>query len=245
MSYESEYKHSNEVPAPISDQKLAEIFTAVMARVYGWMTLGLLVTAVVSLVVANNPEMMSFFFSSTLAYFGMIIGMFVLIFAIGRAARKMAPAQALALYFVFAGLMGVWLSFIFLAYAPDAIVFTFGLTAAIFLVLTVLGLTTKQDLTRWGPILLVALFGLIAASIVNIFINSPTLYWIVSYAGVLIFMGLIAYDSQRIKKMTYAAATEGANQQEVVSRIGIMGALSLYLDFINLFLFLLRIFGRR
>jgi len=245
MSFESEYKHNEEMPVPISDQQLSEMFTAVMARVYGWMTLGLLVTAVVSLVVVNNPGFLTFFYSSTLAYIGMIIGMFVLIFAIGRAASKMAPTQALTLYFVFAALMGVWLSFIFLVYAPQAIVFTFGLTAAIFLVLTVIGLTTKQDLTRWGPILLIGLLGIIIASIVNIFVQSPTLYWIISYLGVLIFMGLIAYDSQKIKKMTYAAAAQGATQKEVVGSIGVMGALSLYLDFINLFLFLLRIFGRR
>ncbi|HUM69432.1 MAG TPA: Bax inhibitor-1 family protein, partial [Chloroflexota bacterium] len=107
------------------------------------------------------------------------------------------------------------------------------------------GLTTKQDLTRWGPILLFSLLGLILASIVNIFFFSETLYWIITYAGVLIFMGLIVYDSQKIKKMTAVAALSGQPANKVVSSVGVMGALRLYLDFINLFLFLLRIFGRR
>lgn len=245
MSYEAEYTHNEGDLMPVSEQQLNSMFNSVMARVYGWMTLGLLVTAVVSIIVYLNPRVFAFFYSSGLAYFGMIIGMFALIFAIGRAASKMAPTQALALYFLFAALMGVWLSFIFLVYAPEAIILTFSITSVIFLVLTLLGLTTKQDLTRWGPILFVGLIGIIIASIVNIFLGSDTLYWIITYAGILIFMGLIAYDSQKIKKMTYAAATQGATQKEVSSSIGVMGALTLYLDFINLFLLLLRIFGRR
>ncbi len=245
MSYESEFQHQEDLPVQVSEQKLGEMFNAVMVRVYGWMTLGLLITAVVSLFVVSNPGILSFIYGNGLVTIGVIIGFFVLIISIGRAASKMSSGKALALYFVFAALMGVWLSMIFLIYAPGAIVFTFGLTAAIFVLLTIVGLTTKQDLTRWGPILLFGLIGIILASIVNIFFFSETVYWIITYAGVLIFMGLIMYDSQRIKKMTYAAASQGMTEDRVISSIGVMGALSLYLNFINLFLFLLRIFGRR
>lgn len=243
--YESDFGQSEPVPVQISEQQLSEMFNAVMVRVYGWMMLGLFVTAVASLFTLTSPALLNFIYSSGWVYFGFMLGMFALIFAIGRSASKMASGQALALFMLFAALMGVWLSAIFIIYTGDSIFFTFGITAVIFVLLTVVGLTTKQDLTRWGPILLFSLLGLILASIVNIFFFSDTLYWIITYAGVLIFMGLIAYDSQKIKKMTYAAALSGQPQEKVVSAIGVMGALTLYLDFINLFLFLLRIFGRR
>ncbi|MCL4265500.1 MAG: Bax inhibitor-1/YccA family protein [Anaerolineae bacterium] len=245
MSYESDFGQSEPLPVQISEQQLSEMFNAVMVRVYGWMTLGLFVTTVASLLTLTSPALLNFIYSSGWVYFGFLIGMFALIFAIGRSASKMASGRALALFMVFAALMGVWLSAIFIVYAADSIFFTFGLTTVIFVLLTVVGLTTKQDLTRWGPILLFSLLGLILASIVNIFFFSETLYWIITYAGVLIFMGLIAYDSQKIKKMTYAAAMSGRTEGQVISSIGVMGALTLYLDFINLFLFLLRIFGRR
>lgn len=244
MSYES-FQYSESLPTQISEQKLGEMFNAVMVRVYGWMTLGLFVTTAASLLTVMSPGLLSLIYSSSLVYIGFIIGMFALIFAIGRSASKMASGQALALYFVFAALMGVWLSAIFIVYAPEAIVFTFGLTSAVFILLTIVGLTTKQDLTRWGPILIFGLLGVILASIVNIFFVSETLYWIITYAGVLIFMGLIVYESQKIKKMTHTAAMSGKTESQVISSIGVIGALHLYLDFINLFLFLLRIFGRR
>lgn len=243
--YESDFAQSESVPVQISEQQLSEMFNAVMVRVYGWMTLGLFVTTVASLLTLTSPALLNFIYSSGLVYFGFLIGMFALIFAIGRSARTMASGRALALFMVFAALMGVWLSAIFIIYAADSIFFTFGLTTVIFVLLTVVGLTTKQDLTRWGPILLFSLLGLILASIVNIFFFSETLYWIITYAGVLIFMGLIVYDSQKIKKMTYVTAVSGQPENKVVSAVGVMGALTLYLDFINLFLFLLRIFGRR
>ncbi|NJN54448.1 MAG: Bax inhibitor-1/YccA family protein [Anaerolineae bacterium] len=245
MTYESDFQGSEHLPTQISEQKLGEMFNAVMVRVYGWMTLGLFVTTVASLLTLMSPGLLSFIYSSGLVYFGFMIGMFALIFAIGRAASKRAAGQALALFLVFSAFMGVWLSVVFIVYAPEAIVFTFGLTCAIFILLTIVGLTTKQDLTRWGPVLLFGLLGIILASVVNIFFFSETLYWIITYAGILIFMGLIVYDSQKIKKMTYAAAASGQVEGQVISSIGVMGALTLYLDFINLFLFLLRIFGRR
>ncbi|HUM69431.1 MAG TPA: Bax inhibitor-1 family protein, partial [Chloroflexota bacterium] len=127
--YESDFTQSEPVPVQISEQQLSEMFNAVMVRVYGWMTLGLFVTAVASLLTLMSPALLNFIYSSGLVYFGFMIGMFALIFAIGRSASKMATGQALALFMVFAALMGVWLSAIFIIYVGASILFTFGLTA--------------------------------------------------------------------------------------------------------------------
>ena len=123
--------------------------------------------------------------------------------------------------------------------------FAFGTTTLIFIILTVVGLTTKEDLTKWGPILFVGLLGIILASVVNFFFASTALDWAITYLGILIFMGLIVYDSNLIKKMTYATVLQGNDSQQMLNGIAVMGALRLYLDFINLFLRLLRVLGRR
>lgn len=245
MTYESDFQQPQNVPTEISEQKLGEMFNAVMARVYGWMTLGLIITTLTSLLTLSSPQLLNLIFSSNLTFWVIFFAQFALVIAITRSVSKLASGRALALFFLYSALMGVWLSVIFLAFDLGTIAFTFGITAVIFILLTIVGVTTKQDLTRWGPIMLFGLLGIILASIVNIFFFSETLYWIITYAGVLIFMGLIVYDSQKIKKMTYGAAAAGLPEDRVISSIGVMGALSLYLDFINLFLFLLRIFGRR
>lgn len=248
MSYDPRvppYQHSEGMPPPVSEQQVAEMFNAVMTRVYGWMTVGLFITAVAGLLTLMSPALLNFIYGSNLTYIGFLIGMLLFIFAIGNSARKMASGRALALFFLFSAFTGVWLSAVFVVFTGDSILFTFGLTAVIFTLLTIVGLTTKQDLTRWGPILMFGLLGIILASVVNIFFFSETIYWIVTYAGILIFMGLIVYDSQKIKKMTHAAAAQGMTHQQVVGSIAVIGALELYLDFINLFLLLLRIFGRR
>ena len=139
--------------------------------------------------------------------------------------------------------MGVTLSMIFLVYDLGTIALAFGVTTAVFGVLSVIGLTTKKDLTRWGPVLRASLFGLIIASVVNWFLQSSALDYLISYLGVLIFMGLTLYQTKNIKNMTFEALTNGDAQ--AVSRVGVIGALQLYLSFINLFLFILRIVGGR
>ncbi len=127
----------------------------------------------------------------------------------------------------------------------SSVLLAFGTTTLIFVILTVVGLTTKEDLTKWGPILFVGLLGIILASVINFFLASTALDWIVTYLGILIFLGLIVYDSNMIKKMTYTAVLQGNSGQQVLNGIAVMGALRLYLDFINLFLRLLRVLGRR
>lgn len=245
MSYDSEFQYRETSPTPLSEQQLGEMFNAVMTRVYGWMTLGLLITTLTSLAVLFVPGLFNLVYGNMLVFWGIVIAEFVLVIGASRAASKLSSGRALAMFFIYAALNGITLTGFFLLFELGSIAFTFGITVVIFILLTIVGLTTKQDLTRWGPILLFGLLGVILASIVNIFFFSETLYWIITYAGILIFLGLIVYDSQKIKKMTAAAAASGLAEDRVIGSIGVIGALSLYLDFINLFLLLLRIFGRR
>ncbi|MCP4428242.1 MAG: Bax inhibitor-1/YccA family protein, partial [Chloroflexi bacterium] len=193
--------------------------------------------------VVSSPALLSLIFSSNITFFGLIIGELLLVIAIGRVVARISPGAGLALFFLYAALNGATLSVIFLAYQLGTIVLAFGVTAVTFGVMSIIGFTTKQDLTKWGGILFMALIGLIIASIANMFLASSALDWVITYAGILIFMGLTVYDTKRIKEMTYALALQGDAQ--VVSRVGVMGALRLYLDFINLFLYILRLLGRR
>ncbi len=241
MSLESQYQQN--APLPVSEEKLSNAFIAVMTRVYLWMTLGLALTTAVSLWTLNTPAVLNFFFTRPLALFGLFIAQIALVIALVAAIQKLSPAAAVGLFFLYAGLNGITLSSIFWVYDIGTITMAFGVTAVVFVLLSIVGMTTKQDLTRWGPILLFGLIGIIIATVVNMFLGSSTLDLIITYAGVLIFMGLIVFDTKYIKQMTYKA-TEDGTVEMVMSQLGIIGALKLYLDFINLFLFLLRLLGR-
>ena len=184
-------------------------------------------------------------FGNSLVFWGLFIGELILVISVSRAISKLSPGVGLALFFTYSALNGITLSVIFLAYGLGTILLAFGTTTLIFVILTVVGLTTKEDLTKWGPILLVGLLGIILASLINFFLASTALDWIVTYLGILIFLGLIVYDSNRIKKMTYTAVLQGNSDQQVFNGIAVIGTLHLYLDFINLFLRLLRVLGRR
>ncbi len=217
---------------------------AVMRQVYLWMFLGLLATAGTALVIsqttipytlARNPFLL-------IGAFFVEIG---LVMFISIRIAKLDPATAIGLFMVYAVVNGVTLSFIFLAYQLGTITYAFAATAGMFGVTSLLAYTTKMDLSRMGGILTMALIGLIIASIVNIFLASSTLDWIINYAGVLIFVGLTAYDTQRIKDMALNVTVNANGEMGMVQRVAIMGALKLYLDFINLFLFTLRILGGR
>ncbi len=230
---------------PISDQKLSEIFSGVMQRVYGWMALGLLITTLVSFFVSTSPRILFFVFSNfwiTIALFVVQIG---LVIAVTRSVSKMAPGKALTLFFIYSALNGLTLSIIFLAYDIGVVFLAFGATTLLFIIMAVVGLTTKEDLTKWGPVLFFGLIGLIIASILNFFFASTVLDAIITYVGILIFLALIVYDNNQIKKMTYNVAAAGEADATVVSTIGVLGALKLYLDFVNLFLLILRLFSRR
>lgn len=227
---------------PVSESRVNELFTAAMQRVYMWMALGLLLTTGAALVVANSPTLLNLIFGTPLVW-GLLIGEFILVMVISAAINRLSPIVALGLFFLYSAVNGLTLSVIFFAYELGTITLAFGSSAVLFGVMSFIGFVTKEDLTSWGRILFMAVIGLVIASVANIFLANSTLDWIITYAGILIFLALTVYDTQRIKMMTYASAAQGMDQ--VVSRIGVLGALRLYLDFINLFLFMLRLFGGR
>ncbi len=239
------FDYQEQYPAEVSDARLSEVFVGVMQRVYGWMSLGLLLTTIVAFMTLSSETLLNLVFGNSLVFWGLFIGELILVISVSRAISKLSPGVGLALFFAYSALNGVTLSVIFLAYGLGTILLAFGTTTLIFVILTVVGLTTKEDLTKWGPILFVGLLGIILASVINFFLASTALDWIVTYLGILIFLGLIVYDSNRIKKMTYTAVLQGNSGQQVLNGIAVIGALHLYLDFINLFLRLLRVLGRR
>lgn len=208
-----------------------------MKRVYVKMTLGLIVTALVSLFCASSTGYLTFLFNNRWFMWALVIAEFALVFGISGAINRMSSAVATALFYLFAAVNGAMLCTIFLAYSPGSIAKTFFITAGTFGAMSVYGYFTPNDLSRWGSFLFMALIGLIIASLVNIFMHSSTLDWIISIAGVIIFVGLTAWDTQQIKRMVMEMPGEH------LGRLATLGALSLYLDFINLFLYLLRFFG--
>lgn len=212
-----------------------------MAKVYGWMAFALVITGITSLYVIQNESIVNLEFGNRLVFFGLIIGELLLVGALSKMVNRVSATTAMAMFIGYSVMNGVTISFIFFVYTMGSIASTFFITAATFAAMSAIGYFTKKDLTSLGNILTMALIGLIIASIVNIFLKSDMLYWIATYAGVLIFTGLTAYDTQKIKEMNIIG-NAGTDEDK---KEAIMGALTLYLDFINLFLFLLRIFGGR
>ena len=214
---------------------------SVMAGVYGWMTFALALSGLCAWLVGTTPNLAKTLLTGGV-FWVFVIAEFLLVIVISAMINKLSAAMATALFVAYAALNGVTLGFIFVAYTLGSIAVTFLVTAGTFAAMAVIGTVTKMDLSKMGSILLMALIGLIIASIVNIFWANSTLYWIITYAGVLIFVGLTAYDVQKIRRICMAAGDEGF---ETTRKIAIIGALELYLDFVNLMLYLLRIFGNR
>ena len=206
-----------------------------LQRVYGWMTAALAVTGVVAMLTASSPSAMQFIFANRGVFFGLLIGELLLVVVLAAAVNKMSAGLATASFMAYAAINGLTLSAIFLLYTKGSIATTFFVTAGTFGAMAVFGAVTKRELSGLGHFCWMGLIGLIIASIVNIFMHSEMLYWLTTYAGVLIFTGLTAYDTQKIRQARLGATTQGA----------ISGALMLYLDFINLFLYLLRLLGDR
>lgn len=231
------------VPAQnFSEIGFSETFAAVLRRVYLWMALGLLVTAGTAAVVSVSP-LFQVLAGQPLIFFVLMIAELGLVIGISRGINRISPATATLLFFVYAALNGLTFSVLFVVYTLGSVAYTFLATAALFGVMSVIGYTTKMDLSKMGSFLFMGLIGLIIAMLVNIFWTNTALGWIVTFAGILLFLGLTFYDTQRIKRMTASALQQG--DEDVQSRMGILGALALYLDFINLFLFMLRLGGRR
>ncbi len=204
------------------------------------MFLALLVTAATSFAVLLNGTFLAFMLQNSWAYWGLLIAEIVLVFSVSGAINKLSATTANLLFFLYAIINGVVLSTIFLVYTSSSIAQTFLITAGVFGAMAIYGYTTKSDLSKFGSILMMALIGLLVCIVVNIFLASSRLDWIISIVGVGIFIGLTAWDTQKIKHMVAYADTP-----EALSKVSTLGALSLYLDFINLFLYLLRFFGGR
>ena len=239
QQYEQQYPQS----APYStglEQTTA--FAQLMTKVYVWMTLALAVTGLTAYGVAHSPSMIYAIFGNQILIWGLIIAELALVIGLSAAINKISFTTAALLFVLYSVINGVTLSVIFLAYTESSIAKTFFVTAGAFAGMAFVGYTTKKDLSAMGKFLLFALIGLIIASIVNIFMKSSGFDFVISIIGILIFAGLTAYDSQKIKKMFLAYGYEVNDETQ---KLAVLGSLTLYLDFINLFLYLLRFMGRR
>ena len=223
------------------DLEMQAAFPVLMRKVYTWMTLALVLTGLTAYGVATSPGIMMALYSNSALMWGLVIAEFALVIGISAAINRLSLATATLMFVAYSVINGAMLSSIFMIYTAASIASVFFITAATFAVMALIGYTTKTDLTSVGKLLFMALIGLVIATIVNMFIGSSTLTMICSYVGVLIFVGLTAYDSQKIKNMLMQAPDAGESSQ----KLALLGALTLYLDFINLFSYLLRIFGDR
>ncbi len=209
--------------------------------VYNWMAIGLALTGVTSYLVASSPALLNLIFGNKIIFFGLIIGELALVWYLSARINKLNATTATGLFVFYSVLNGLTLAFIFLAYTGNSIVSTFFICAATFAAISVYGMVTKKDLTSMGSFLFMGLTGLIIAMVVNVFLQNPMMEMVISGIGVLLFVGLTAYDTQKIKNMAISMPADVG--ESAVRKGAIMGALSLYLDFINLFLFLLRFLG--
>ena len=220
---------------------MSAAFPILMRKVYVWMTLALALTGFTAYGVATSPGIISALYSNSVLLWGLVIAEFAIVFGVSAAINRLSLTTATLLFVLYSVINGALFSSIFLVYTMSSIASVFFITAGTFGVMALIGYTTKKDLSSMGKILFMALIGIIIATIVNIFLKSSGLETIVSYLGVLIFVGLTAYDTQKIKNMLLMAP----DASEASQKIALFGALNLYLDFINLFIYLLRIFGRR
>ena len=216
-------------------------FPVLMRKVYVWMTLALVITGFTAYGVATSPGIQQLVFGNSIVMWGLIIAEFALVIGASAAINKLSLTTATLMFILYSVINGALLSSIFLIYTASSIATVFFITAGTFGAMALVGYTTKTDLTSRGKILFMALIGLVIATLVNLFVKSSGFTLILSYVGVLIFVGLTAYDSQKIKQMMLQVPDAGESAQ----KLALLGALTLYLDFINLFIYLLRIFGKR
>lgn len=221
--------------------EMSAAFPALMRKVYVWMTMALVLTGLTAYYVASSPGILQAVYTNNILLWGMIIGEVALVIGLSAAINRLSLTMATLMFVLYSVLNGALFSSVFVIYTMSSIANVFFITAGTFGVMAFLGYVTKTDLTSMGKYLLMALIGIIIATIANIFFKSEGLTTVVSYIGVLVFVGLTAYDSQKIKNMLLQAPDAG----ETAQKYALLGALTLYLDFINLFLYLLRILGKR
>ena len=241
MDYkELNFQNLQGIPAE-REWEVSNAFPVLMRKVYVWMTLALVITGFTAYGVATSPGILQAIYSNQILFWGMIIAEFALVIGVSAAINRLSLTVATLMFILYSVINGALLSYIFLAYTASSIATVFFITAGTFGAMAFIGYTTKTDLSKMGKIVIMALIGLVIATLVNLFIKSSGFTMILSYVGVLVFVGLTAYDTQKIKQMLLQAPDAGEGAQ----KIALLGALSLYLDFINLFIYLLRIFGRR
>ena len=212
-----------------------------ITKVYAWMSMALMITALTAVFVASSADLTQAIFGNRIVFYVLLFGELGLVMYISAALNRISAMTATLLFIAYSVLNGLTLSVIFGVYNASSIGTTFIVTAGTFGVMSLYGYTTKRDLTSWGNLLFMALIGFVIASVANLFMQNTILYWVCTYIGILVFVGLTAYDTQKIKEMGAA----GFDTSEGMRKGAIMGALALYLDFINLFLLLLRLFGGR
>lgn len=238
----AEYRTADVGRSSASTGVIDEGLRTYMNKVYGYMSVGMILTGVVAWAVGTNEQLLMAIFGSPLKWV-VILAPLAIVFAFGAMINRMSAATAQLVFYVYAALMGLSISTIFAAFTGVSIVQTFLVTAIAFAGLSIYGYVTKRDLSAFGTFLMMGLIGLVVASLVNLFLASPAVNFAISVVGVLLFAGLTAYDTQRIKSMYIQMARDA--DSEWIGKSAIMGALTLYLDFLNLFMFLLQFMGDR
>ena len=233
----TDYGRNAAFTSTTADQSVVRAF---LARVYTFMALGLGVTGVVALAMAASPDAMAFVFGGRWVLMGLIGAELLLVFAFAPVAARASAGVATLMLLAYSVLNGVTMASIFLIYTRGSIGSTFLITGGMFGALAAYGTVTKRDLSSLGSFAMMGLVGLVIASVVNLFLGSPMLYWLTTFVGVIVFTGLTIYDTAKLKTIAALAAGQG---KQAETKLALQGALSLYLDFINLFLMLLRLFG--
>jgi FtsH-binding integral membrane protein len=228
-----------ETQIPSNGVETQNVVATFMTKVYSWMTLALFITGFIAMYVASSEQLINIIFGSKFLFYGLIIAEFGLVWYLSARVATLSFTTALTMFIIYSILSGLTLSCVFLLYTSSSIASTFFITGGTFAIMSLAGFFTKKDLSGFGSIMMMGLIGVIIATLVNYFLNSSTLNYIISFVGVMVFVGLTAYDTQKLKNI--AVQVEG----EQAKKASIMGALTLYLDFINLFLYLLRFLGNR
>ena len=221
------------------DTQLAQ--SSFITKVYGWMCMALMITALVGAVTASTPELLKAVVMNRIVFYILLFAELGLVWYVSASIDRISAMTATLLFLLYSALNGLTLSVIFVVYTSSSISTTFLTTALIFGAMSLYGYTTKRDLTSWGNLLIMALVGVLIGSVINMFLQNEFLYWVFTYVGIIVFVGLTAYDTQKVKEM----ALNDFHTSENERKGAILGALTLYLDFINLFLMLLRLFGNR
>ena len=217
-----------------------------LAKVMGWMSLGLFTTFVVTLLCLASQSFLTLLFNNPIIYYGIVAAQLVVVFGMSASANRISASTATVMFMAYSALMGVTMTVFVLLFNLASIFMVFIMAAALFLTMAVFGVVTKRDLTRMGSLAMFGLFGLIIASLVNLFFRNPAVDYAISFIGIIVFIALTAYDTKKIKGMYVMAMERGYSESsEPLRKASIYGALTLYLDFVNLFIMLLRIFGKR